>query len=87
MTDQADRQHMLVCEARYWLRRGYTTPEKVTELREKLKRRGDSAIEQLVSEMRRQWQCRSEWKDSQEHDSDSSCAASLPAGGTLGADR
>lgn len=55
MTDQADRQHMLECEARYWLRRGYTTPERVAELREMLKRRGEIAVEQLVTEMRRQW--------------------------------
>lgn len=61
MTDQANRQHMLECEARYWLRRGHTTPEKVTELRETLKRRGDGAVEQLVSEMRRQWVSRQEW--------------------------
>lgn len=61
MADQVAPQHMLVCEARYWLRRGFTTPEKVTELREKLKRRGDSAIEQLVSEMRRQWPSRQDW--------------------------
>lgn len=49
---------MLECEARYWLQRGYTTPEKVAELREKLQRRGESAVEQLVAEMRRQWQQR-----------------------------
>lgn len=55
MTDQADRQHMLECEARYWLQRGYITPEKVTELREMLKRRGEIAVEQLITEMRRQW--------------------------------
>lgn len=55
MTDQADRQHMLECEARYWLRCGYTTPERVAELREMLKRRGEIAVEQLVTEMRRQW--------------------------------
>lgn len=55
MTDQADRKHMLECEARYWLRRGYTTPERVTELREMLQRRGEIAVEQLVTEMRRQW--------------------------------
>ncbi|HBN9641711.1 DUF7696 family protein [Pseudomonas aeruginosa] len=61
MSNLADRQHMLACEARYWLRRGYTTPEKVTELRENLKRRGESAFEQLIAEMRRQWQARTEW--------------------------
>ncbi|WP_017519605.1 DUF7696 family protein [Pseudomonas nitroreducens] len=58
MTDQADRQHMLECEARYWLQRGYITPEKVTELREMLKRRGEIAVEQLITEMRRQWHLR-----------------------------
>lgn len=61
MTDRANRQHLLVCEARYWLRRGVTTPEKVAELRETLKRRGESAVEQLIAEMRRQWQARTEW--------------------------
>ncbi|EPD3117912.1 DUF7696 family protein, partial [Pseudomonas aeruginosa] len=55
MSDQANRQHMLACEARYWLRRGITTPEKVAELSETLKRRGESAVEQLIAEMRRQW--------------------------------
>lgn len=87
MSDQGARQRMLACEARYWLRRGRTTPEKVTELREKLKRRGDGAVEQLVTEMRRQWLCRGEWKDSQEHDGDSSRGASSSAGGTLEATR
>ncbi|EMX5499802.1 hypothetical protein KUU03_13850 [Pseudomonas aeruginosa] len=61
MSDQANRQHMLACEARYWLRRGITTPEKVAELRETLKRRGESAVEQLIAEMRRQWLARTEW--------------------------
>lgn len=56
MADQADRQHMLTCEARYWLRRGYTTPEKVTELKESLyKKRGEEAVTRLIEEMRRQW--------------------------------
>lgn len=87
MSDQVDRQRMLACEARYWIRRGHTTPEKVTELREKLKRRGEASVEQLVSEMRRQWQCRGEWKDSQEQGSDSSRVASSSVGGTLGATR
>ncbi|HGM7976341.1 hypothetical protein [Pseudomonas aeruginosa] len=59
----ADRQHMLACEARYWLRRGYTTPEKVTELKETLyKKRGEEAVTQLIEEMRRQWGSRHEWQ-------------------------
>lgn len=66
MSDQVDRQRMLTCEARYWLRRWHTTPEKVTELREKLKRRGEGAVEQLVTEMRRQWAARKEWIGSED---------------------
>ncbi|WP_419186691.1 DUF7696 family protein [Stutzerimonas stutzeri] len=53
---------MLECEARYWLRRGNTTPEKVAELKETLyKKRGEAAVTRLVEEMRRQWGRRSEW--------------------------
>lgn len=33
MSDLNERRHMLECEARYWLRRGNTTPEKVAELK------------------------------------------------------
>ncbi|UGR28910.1 hypothetical protein LSP17_03485 [Pseudomonas aeruginosa] len=63
MSNQADRQHMLACEARYWLRRGYTTPEKVAELKETLyKKRGEEAVTRLIEEMRRQWGSRHEWQ-------------------------
>ena len=56
------RQHMLECEARYWLRRGNTTPEKVEDLKEVLiKRRGEAAVTRLVEEMRRQWGRRRDW--------------------------
>lgn len=62
MPDQDERQHMLECEARYWLRRGNTTQEKVAELKETLyKKRGEAAVTRLVEEMRRQWQRRGEW--------------------------
>ncbi|MDH4585607.1 hypothetical protein E8F20_27550 [Pseudomonas sp. BN415] len=61
MTDQTERQHMLECEARYWLRRGNTTPEKITELEKSLARRGAAAVERLIEEMRRQWTRRQEW--------------------------
>ena len=58
----ADQQHMLECEARYWLRRGNTTPEKVEDLKEVLvKKRGEAAVTRLVDEMRRQWGRRREW--------------------------
>lgn len=50
------------CEARYWLRKGYTTQERVDELREFLhKKRGTNAIELLIEEMRNQWRIRSLW--------------------------
>jgi hypothetical protein len=53
---------MLECEARYWLRRGFTTLEKVAELEESLaKKRGSSAVVCLINEMRRQWGTRQEW--------------------------
>ncbi|MCY1286821.1 hypothetical protein D9M71_388590 [compost metagenome] len=62
MADQVDNQHMLECEARYWLGRGNTTPEKVAELGEVLaKKRGAAAVERLIEEMRRQWARRREW--------------------------
>lgn len=58
----ADEQHMLECEARYWLRRGNTTPEKVEDLKQVLiKKRGEAAVTRLVDEMRRQWSRRREW--------------------------
>lgn len=61
MSDQANRQHMLACEARYWLRRGITTPEKVAEPERNPQAAGESAVEQLIAEMRRQWLARTEW--------------------------
>lgn len=62
MTDQDERQHMLECEARYWLRRGFITPEKVAELVAELtKKRGTTAVDKLVAEMRTQWGSRREW--------------------------
>lgn len=62
MADQNERQHMLECEARYWLRRGYITPEKVAELVEELtKKRGTKAVDTLIAEMRTQWGSRREW--------------------------
>ena len=62
MSDQADRQHMHECEARQWLRLGYTNEAMVDELREKITaKRGAAAAERLIEEMRRQWKRRSEW--------------------------
>lgn len=62
MADQGVRQQMLECEARYWLRRGNTTPEKVEDLKEVLiKKRGEAAVTRLVEEMGRQWGRRRDW--------------------------
>lgn len=62
MADQEQRQHMLACEARYWLRRGFTTSERVAELEQILvKKRGFVGVARLVDEMRRQWGARRDW--------------------------
>ncbi|WP_421684501.1 hypothetical protein HKW98_09155 [Stutzerimonas urumqiensis] len=61
MAEQDLAQHRLVCEARYWLRRGYNTPNKFSELCELLNRRSAVSLEQLIEEMRRQWKRRSAW--------------------------
>ena len=58
-TDEAFR---LECEARSWLRQGYTTAEAVDELMVRIrKHRGNDATERLRQEMRRQWATRAEW--------------------------
>lgn len=55
-------QTMRECEARTWLRLGYTTKAKVAELKKKLAaHRPEHAIELLVQEMRKQWLNRHEW--------------------------
>lgn len=62
MADQGDRQHLLECEARTWLRKGYTTAERIEELTELIaKRRGTASASRLVEEMRRQWKRRADW--------------------------
>lgn len=50
------------CEAREWLRRGYTTADKIEELKKLItSKRGSAAAEALIEEMRRQWRRRAEW--------------------------
>jgi len=62
MAEQDQRQQMLECEARTWLRKGYDTPERIEELTELItKRRGQASAERLVEEMRRQWRLRADW--------------------------
>ena len=53
----SNRQYMLECEAREWLRRGYNNPSSIRILKSKItRRRGEAAAEKLIEEMRRQWQ-------------------------------
>lgn len=48
--------HLHHCEAREWLRRGYTTPAKVRELHARIRaRRGLAAADRLVEDMRREY--------------------------------
>jgi hypothetical protein len=54
--------HRRECEARDWLRRGYTTPAKVEQLLTLIEqKRGPHAAHDLRAEMRRQWARRREW--------------------------
>lgn len=58
----AQETHRHQCEARGWLRRGYTTRPKVAELvRVIAEKRGQEAADALRAEMRRQWNRRGEW--------------------------
>lgn len=50
------------CEARDWLRRGYTSNAKVNDLMERIaSKRGRAAADELRQDMREQWKRRSEW--------------------------
>lgn len=58
----AEEAHRSACEARDWLRRGYTSAALVDELMERIaKRRGQQAATELREEMRRQWKQRATW--------------------------
>lgn len=64
-TTASDETRRRVCEARSWLRQGYTTAAKVDELMERIRRhRGDAAASELREEMRRQWSARRTWLES-----------------------
>lgn len=57
-----DDDYRRICEARSWLRQGYTRPSVVDELMARIAaKRGDQAARELRDEMRRQWQCREQW--------------------------
>ena len=54
--DTSLEQHRRECEARDWLRRGYTAPAMVDGLMLRIaKHRGQSSADELREEMRRQW--------------------------------
>jgi len=53
-----------VCEARGWLRRGYTRRPKVDALISQIgARRGTAAAERLREDMRVEWRRRNEWME------------------------
>ena len=55
-------QHRRECEAREWLRRGYTDAHSVDGLMHKIAaKRGEAAAERLRADMREQWARRPEW--------------------------
>jgi hypothetical protein len=59
--DTGSEEWRRICEARDWLRHGYTTPEKVGELDTRIAgKRGDTAADELLEEVRRQWKIRRE---------------------------
>lgn len=59
--DDLERQRR-ICEARGWLRDGYTTRAKVDELMVRIARhRGEQLAGELREEMRRQWAIRDKW--------------------------
>ncbi|RED01253.1 hypothetical protein [Ectopseudomonas oleovorans] len=51
-----DVQQLLEAEARAWIGKGYSSPERIQELRATItKHRGAAAAEKLIQEMRRQY--------------------------------
>lgn len=54
--EEATEQHRHECECRDWLRRGYTTPEKINRLRERIEtKRGKEAADRLIEGMRTEY--------------------------------
>ena len=67
MTDMGSEEWRAVCEARHWLRKGYTTSSRVDDLMARIEgERGQIAAKALREEMRRQWRARKEWMGSPE---------------------
>jgi len=61
MDDETER-HRRICEARDWLRKGYTSAKEVNELLARVAdKRGEQAAATLQADMREQWRCRRSW--------------------------
>lgn len=61
MVDSSE-QHRRECEARHWIREGYTDAKSVEPLMVRIAaNRGLEAANELRQEMRRQWVRRQEW--------------------------
>lgn len=57
-----NRQQLLEAEARTWIRKGYSSPERIQELSALISsKRGTQAADKLIQEMRRQYGRRKEW--------------------------
>lgn len=55
-------EYRRICEARSWLRQGYTDKRSVDALVARISAvRGQDAADQLRQDMRRQWLCRQDW--------------------------
>ncbi len=62
MTDTASEEWRATCEARDWLRKGYTTSDRVGALMARVTaERGEDAAMRLLDGMRRQWASRRDW--------------------------
>ena len=60
--DTSSEEWRRICEARTYLRQGITTPDMVDSLRRRVtEKRGDTAADELIEEMRRQWETRGDW--------------------------
>ncbi|WP_372178393.1 hypothetical protein ACCQ23_08090 [Xanthomonas axonopodis pv. phyllanthi] len=66
MSDEDTEAHRRQCEARYWLRQGYTDAKSVGLLQQLIAaKRGDQAAKDLREEMREQWRNRQQWQQEQ----------------------
>ncbi|MCS3807786.1 hypothetical protein [Xanthomonas sp. 4461] len=66
MSNEDTEAHRRQCEARYWLRQGYTDVRSVSLLQQLIAaKRGDQAALELRDEMREQWRSRRQWQQEQ----------------------